>query len=138
MGKVRAICVSEKRGVGKMKVEEAIFCRDFGLWGMPMPESGTGRSAFSPRKPWMRFKKAGAEVSEGDFGENLVVEGFNFKELPVGTLLRCGDVLLEISRSGKNAITIVPSIGQLATALCQGKGCLPLSGKEAGSMSGMR
>ena len=37
----------------------------------------------------------------GAFGENLVVDGFNFSALPVGTLLRCGDVLLEMTQIGK-------------------------------------
>ena len=29
----------------------------------------------------------GAEALDGAFGENLVVEGFDFKNLPVGTIL---------------------------------------------------
>ena len=37
----------------------------------------------------------------GDFGENLVVSGFDFRSLPVGTLLRCGEVLLEMTQIGK-------------------------------------
>ena len=35
------------------------------------------------------------------FGENLVVKGVDFRALPVGTLLRCGDVLLEMTQIGK-------------------------------------
>ena len=37
----------------------------------------------------------------GDFGENLVVSDFDFRALPVGTLLRCGGVLLEMTQIGK-------------------------------------
>ena len=33
--------------------------------------------------------------------ENLIVEGFDFKNLPVGTRFRCGDVLLEMTQIGK-------------------------------------
>jgi len=40
-------------------------------------------------------------VDSGSFGENLVVEGFDFRSLPVGTLLRCGEVLLEMTQIGK-------------------------------------
>lgn len=47
------------------------------------------------------FNKRGANVIPGAFGENLVVEGFDFRALPVGTLLRCGDVLLEMTQIGK-------------------------------------
>ena len=47
------------------------------------------------------FNARGANVQPGAFGENLVVEGFDFRALPVGTLLRCGDVLLEMTQIGK-------------------------------------
>jgi molybdenum cofactor synthesis domain-containing protein len=47
------------------------------------------------------FNEKGAGVEPGAFGENLVVEGFDFRTLPVGTLLRCGSVLLEITQIGK-------------------------------------
>ena len=40
-------------------------------------------------------------VIPGAFGENLVVDGFDFRALPVGTLLRCGSVLLEMTQIGK-------------------------------------
>lgn len=51
------------------------------------------------------FRQKGASVDFGAFGENLVVEGFDFRILPVGTLLRCGDVLLEITQIGKECHT---------------------------------
>ena len=47
------------------------------------------------------FRAKGADVVYGDFGENLVVSGFDFRALPVGTLLRCGGVLLEMTQIGK-------------------------------------
>lgn len=47
------------------------------------------------------FREKGAAVSFGDFGENLVVDGFHFRELPVGTRLQTGEVLLEITQIGK-------------------------------------
>ena len=41
----------------------------------------------------------------GAFGENLVVEGIDFRNLPVGTRLRCADVLLEMTQIGKECHT---------------------------------
>ena len=35
------------------------------------------------------FRSRGANVAYGAFGENLVVEGIDFRTLPVGILLRC-------------------------------------------------
>ena len=47
------------------------------------------------------FRARGAEVDDGAFGENLVVEGIDFRSLPVGTLLECNGVLLEMTQIGK-------------------------------------
>ena len=35
------------------------------------------------------------------FGENLIVEGYDFRNLPVGTRFQCGDVILEMTQIGK-------------------------------------
>ena len=47
------------------------------------------------------FRARGAEVEDGAFGENLVVQGFDFSALPVGTRFRCNDVVLEMTQIGK-------------------------------------
>ena len=47
------------------------------------------------------FRARGAEVIDGAFGENLVVDGFDFRTLPVGTRFQCNDVVLELTQIGK-------------------------------------
>ncbi|MBR6258800.1 MAG: MOSC domain-containing protein, partial [Oscillospiraceae bacterium] len=48
------------------------------------------------------FRARGAEVNFGAFGENLIVDGYRMKSLPVGTRLTVGsDILLEITQIGK-------------------------------------
>ena len=47
------------------------------------------------------FRARGAEVEDGAFGENVIVQGIDFRNLPVGTRLRCNDVLLEMTQIGK-------------------------------------
>jgi molybdenum cofactor synthesis domain-containing protein len=47
------------------------------------------------------FRAKGANVENGAFGENLVVEGIDFRSLPVGTILECGNVVLEMTQIGK-------------------------------------
>ena len=47
------------------------------------------------------FRSRGAEVRDGDFGENLVVSGIDFRALPIGTKFRCNDVVLELTQIGK-------------------------------------
>ena len=40
-------------------------------------------------------------MADGAFGENLVVEGIDFKTFPVGTRFQCNDVILEMTQIGK-------------------------------------
>ena len=47
------------------------------------------------------FQKRKISVDYGSFGENLVVEGIDFKRLPIGTQFRCNDVVLELTQIGK-------------------------------------
>lgn len=47
------------------------------------------------------FRKRGADVAFGAFGENIVCEGFDLRTLPAGTRFRIGDCLLELSQIGK-------------------------------------
>ena len=66
---------------------------------MHMQENGTDRSVCFEKIE--EFRAKGADVAFGAFGENLIVEGYDFKNLPVGTRFRCGKVLLEMTQIGK-------------------------------------
>lgn len=43
MGKVIAVCISEKKGTQKKEVEEVRLVEDWGSSRMRMPENGIGR-----------------------------------------------------------------------------------------------
>ena len=47
------------------------------------------------------FRAKGAEVTDGAFGENLVVTNLDFRSFQVGTRLICRDVILEMTQIGK-------------------------------------
>jgi MOSC domain-containing protein YiiM len=101
MGIIKAICISEKKGTAKHEVEEAELIKDWGL----EKDAHAGRwhrqvSLLSEEKI-QAFRDRGAKVSYGAFGENLVVEGFDFKALPLGTRFRCGEAILEMTQIGK-------------------------------------
>lgn len=101
MGKIIAVCTSERKGIQKHDVHTAHFSVNWGIDG----DAHAGRwhrqvSLLSADKI-EAFNQRGANVVPGAFGENLVVDGFDFRALPVGTLLRCGDVLLEMTQIGK-------------------------------------
>lgn len=53
---------------------------------------------------WSSFEKMkamGADVFYGDFAENITVDGLEVASLPVGTRLKIGEVLLEVTQIGK-------------------------------------
>jgi MOSC domain-containing protein YiiM len=49
----------------------------------------------------LEFNMLGAAVSDGAFGENLLVDGIDCASLPVGSILRCGDVVFQVTQIGK-------------------------------------
>lgn len=101
MGTVLAVCTSPQKGTLKTGVEQATLRADWGLEG----DAHAGRwhrqvSLLSAEKI-EAFRAKGVQVPWGAFGENLVVSGLDLRALPVGTLLRCGGALLELSQIGK-------------------------------------
>ena len=48
-----------------------------------------------------KMRSCGANVGPGAFGENVTTEGVVVYELPVGTRLRLGDSLCEVTQIGK-------------------------------------
>ena len=101
MGKVIAICTSPTRGTQKHQVPAARFTVEWGIEGDAHGGSWHRQVSLLSADKIAAFNARGANVQPGAFGENLVVEGFDFRALPVGTLLRCGDVLLEMTQIGK-------------------------------------
>ena len=101
MGVVRAVCVSEKKGVPKRDVKSARFVSQWGIENDVHGGDGLRQVSLLSNDKIEQFKKLGADVNHGDFGENLVVEGIDCSNLPIGTLLKCNDVILEITQIGK-------------------------------------
>lgn len=101
MGKVIAVCTSDVRGIQKKDVHCGYFAAAHGIQGDAHAGSWHRQVSLLSADKIEAFNQKGAGVVPGAFGENLVVEGFDFRALPVGTLLRCGSVLLEITQIGK-------------------------------------
>lgn len=101
MGKVLAICVSEKRGTKKHPVDTAVLLEDWGIEGDAHGGRWHRQVSMLSSEKIADFRARGAEVKFGDFGENLVVEGFDLREIPVGTKFRVGDAILELTQIGK-------------------------------------
>lgn len=101
MGTVLAVCRSSVRGIQKANEQSGWFETEWGIRGDAHAGRWHRQVSLLSADRIARFNEKGAGVGPGDFGENLVVEGIDFSSLPVGTWLRCGDVLLEITQIGK-------------------------------------
>lgn len=82
-------------------VHEALFIEDFGLEKDAHAGKWHRQVSLLSYEKIQDFKKKGAPVEDGAFGENLIVKGIDFKNLPVGTRFRCKDVVLEMTQIGK-------------------------------------
>lgn len=101
MGKIMAVCISEKRGTQKKNIEKVRLIENFGLEGDAHGGNWHRQVSLLSYEKVRAFEEKGISVEDGAFGENLLVEGFDFKTLPVGTRFRCGDALLEMTQIGK-------------------------------------
>ena len=101
MGTVRAICVSDKKGIQKHETPGAEFIEDWGIKDDAHAGKWHRQVSLLGLEQIEEFRARGAEVAFGAFGENLVVEGVHFRELPVGTRFQTGEVLLEMTQIGK-------------------------------------
>ncbi len=101
MGKVLAVCVSEKKGTQKHEVEEAMFRKDWGIENDAHAGNWHRQVSLLSFEKIEEFRRRGASVDFGAFGENIVAEGYDFRNLPVGTRFRMGEALIEMTQIGK-------------------------------------
>ncbi|MDD3254050.1 MAG: molybdopterin-binding protein [Lachnospiraceae bacterium] len=100
-GVVRAICISDVRGIEKHAIEEAHLIPDFGIEGDAHAGHWHRQVSLLSYDKVKAFNERGANVDNGAFGENLVVEGLDFRSLPVGTQFYVGTAKLRMTQIGK-------------------------------------
>ena len=101
MGKILAICVSEKKGTQKRPVDAAILKEDWGIEGDAHAGKWHRQVSLLSFEKIEEFRAKGAKVDFGDFGENLAVKGFDLRQLPVGSRFQIGEAILELTQIGK-------------------------------------
>ncbi|MBU3100624.1 MULTISPECIES: MOSC domain-containing protein [Clostridium] len=101
MGKIIAICISEKRGTEKKNIGECNVIEGFGLDNDAHGGNWHRQVSLLSYDKVLEFNDKGGAVEDGAFGENILVEGIDFKTLPIGTLFKCNDVILELTQVGK-------------------------------------
>jgi MOSC domain-containing protein YiiM len=132
MAVVTGVCISEKKGVQKHAVPEITVKNNLGIEGdahagdWHRQISLLGEESVDKIRPHFPNLKAGA------FAENILTKGITLYELPIGTKLRVGGTLLEVTQIGKECHTscaikivtgdcVMPREGIFAVVLEEGK-----------------
>lgn len=101
MGTVKAVCTSDIKGIQKSETASIELRPDWGIEGDAHAGNWHRQVSLLGYERIEEFKNLGANVGNGAFGENIIVEGFDLKSLPIGTQFKSGDVLLELTQIGK-------------------------------------
>ena len=101
-GVVTAVCTSDIRGIQKTPNSEGVkLIEDYGIEGDAHAGKWHRQVSLLSQERVDEFNALGAGVKPGAFGENIVVRGFDFKTLPIGTKFRCNEVELVLTQVGK-------------------------------------
>ena len=101
MASVVAVCISERKGTQKHEVPEIQLKIDHGIVGDAHAGSWHRQVSLLAQESVEKMKTAFPDIPVGAFAENILTEGLTLFTLPVGTRLRVGEVLLEVTQIGK-------------------------------------
>lgn len=104
-GTIVAVCTSANKGERKKNIGSANLLAGLGL-------EGDAHAGFQHRQVSLlalesieKMRGKGLDVNPGDFAENVTTTGIDLCSLPVGTRLKAGATLLEVSQIGKECHT---------------------------------
>jgi MOSC domain-containing protein YiiM len=105
--KVISINISDKKGIRKKPVEEAVLRTDYGIEGDAHSSSSWHRQvSLLALESIKKMQDMGLDVHPGDFAENITTEGIDLLSLPIGTRIRLGEAIIgEVSQIGKECHT---------------------------------
>ena len=129
MGKIIAVCISEKKGTSKSRIKEGVLKKDHGFVGDAHAGKWHRQVSLLAKESLDEIEKKGLKIDCGGFGENLTTSGIELTSLAIGARLRVGEgALLEVTQIGKTCkkpcsiyrdrgLCILPSQGIFAKVL---------------------
>jgi MOSC domain-containing protein YiiM len=105
MARIISINISEKKGTRKRPVMEAVINEDFGIVGDAHGGAWHRQISLLGIESIEKMRQKGLQVNPGDFAENITTEGIDLLSLPIGTKLKIGPVLAEVTQVGKECHT---------------------------------
>lgn len=102
MAKVLSINISEKKGVIKTPIKEGTFIEEHGLKDDAHAGKWHRQVSLLAQESIDKMIKMGiSDLDAGKFAENITTEGIVLHELPVGTRLKIGETIQEVTQIGK-------------------------------------
>jgi MOSC domain-containing protein YiiM len=100
-GSVLAVCISDRTGVPKLEIATGELRANWGLVGDAHAGTWHRQVSLLGTESVAKVRAAGIDVGHGAFAENIVTAGLVLYTLPVGTRLRLGTALCEVTQIGK-------------------------------------
>lgn len=102
MAKVLSINISEKKGTPKTKINPGVLIEEFGFQGDAHAGKWHRQVSLLAKESIDKSKGLSTEgLCHGIFAENITTEGIELYTLPIGTVLKVGECLIEITQIGK-------------------------------------
>ncbi|MBQ9189178.1 MAG: MOSC domain-containing protein [Clostridia bacterium] len=101
MGKVKAVCISERKGTVKHPVAALAVRVGHGIDGDAHAGNWHRQISLLADESVVPMRERFPDIPVGAFAENILTEGIELKGLPVGTLLQVGDAILAVTQIGK-------------------------------------
>lgn len=101
MAEVIAVCLSEKKGTVKHAVPHLDVHLHHGAVGDAHAGNWHRQISLLADESVDTMRALGLALAPGAFAENILTRGIELKTLPVGTRLRVGGALLEVTQIGK-------------------------------------
>ena len=100
-GIIKAVCISEEKGTEKHPVPLAHLTVQHGIDGDAHAGPWHRQVSLLSYEKVEEFNRRGAQVTDGAFGENLLVSGIDFRTLPLGTIFETPHTKLRLTQIGK-------------------------------------
>ncbi len=100
-GHVLATCISEEKGTRKHPVDALELVVGKGIAGDAHAGNWHRQVSFLGNEAVDRMRERGLDLKAGDFAENVLTEGIDLPQLPVGTLIEAGSATLVVTQIGK-------------------------------------
>lgn len=101
MMKILSLNLSTKKGTRKIPVESCEVVENSGIKGDAHSGSWHRQVSMLSMESIEKARSWGLNVNPGDFAENITTEGIDLLSLPVGSKIKVGEVLLEVTQIGK-------------------------------------